>query len=108
MYIELLLTKKISLLVDEPGYYNFLSETDLGKQISKLQFLAIKESINEGWSVGRDHTFFLLTNFTKTDFKKTSPGGIFRVRYFNLENELEIVPNDITEIAEQLKTKTWK
>lgn len=69
---------------------------------------AIKESINEGWGVGKDHTFFLLTNFTQTDFKKTSPGGIFRVRYFNLENELEKVPDDITEIAEQLKTKTWK
>jgi hypothetical protein len=69
---------------------------------------AIKESINEGWGVEKDHRFFLLTNFTSTNFEKTSPGGIFRVRYFNLEDELEKVPNDIIMIAEQLRTKTWE
>ena len=69
---------------------------------------AIKESSDEGWGVMKDHRFFLLSNFTMTDFKKTSPGGIFRVRYFNLENEFEKVPVDITMIAEQLKTKTWE
>jgi len=45
-----------------------------------------------------------LIRLTKTDFKKTSPGGIFRVRYFNLEDVLESVPDDINMIAEQLKT----
>lgn len=69
---------------------------------------AIKDSINEGWSVMKDHRFFLLSEFTPTDYRKTSPGGIFRVRYFNLENELEKVPNDIETIAEELITKTWK
>lgn len=69
---------------------------------------AIKESINEGWSVAKDHRFFLLSEFTKTDFKKTSPGGIFRVRFFNLESVLDGVPDDIKMIAEQLKTKTWE
>lgn len=77
------------------------------KQEAKL-IEAIKESINEGWGVAKDHRFFLLSNFTKTDFKKTSPGGIFRVRFFNLENVLDEVPNDIEMIAEQLKTVTWK
>ena len=69
---------------------------------------AIKESINEGWGVAKDHRFFLLSDFTKTDFKKTSPGGIFRVRFFNLENVLDEVPEDIKMIAERLKTKTWE
>lgn len=69
---------------------------------------AIKESINEGWGVAKDHRFFLLSEFTKTDFKKTSPGGIFRVRFFNLENVLDEVPEDIKMIAERLKTKTWE
>lgn len=69
---------------------------------------AIKESIKEGWDIAKDHRFFLLADFTKTDFKKTSPGGIFRVRYFNLEKVLESVPDDIKMIAEQLKTKTWE
>lgn len=69
---------------------------------------AIKESIKEGWGVAKDHRFFLLSDFTKTDFRKTSPGGIFRVRFFNLENVLNEVPEDIKMIAEQLKTKTWE
>lgn len=69
---------------------------------------AIKESIDEGWSVAKDHRFFLLSDFTQTDFKKTSPGGIFRVRFFNLENVLNEVPVDIKMVAEQLKTKTWE
>jgi len=69
---------------------------------------AIKESIAEGWGVAKDHRFFLLTDFKKTDFKKTSPGGIFRVRFFNLEDVLDKVLDDIALIAEQLKTKTWK
>ena len=69
---------------------------------------AIKDSLNEGWEVSKDHRFFLLSDFTKTDFKKTSPGGIFRVRFFNLENVLDEVPEDIKMIAEILKTKTWE
>jgi len=69
---------------------------------------AIKESINEGWNVAKDHRFFLLSEFTNTDFKKTSPGGIFRVRFFNLENVLDEIPEDLKMIAERLKTKTWE
>lgn len=69
---------------------------------------AIKESINEGWGVAKEHRFFLLSDFTKTDFKKTSPGGIFRVRFFNLENVLGEVLEDIKMIAERLKIKTWE
>ncbi|WP_442845017.1 hypothetical protein [Leeuwenhoekiella sp. H156] len=69
---------------------------------------AIKESSAEGWGVKKDHRFFLLKDFKKTDFRKESPGGIFRVRFFNLEEVLEQVPEDIALIAEQLKTKNWK
>jgi hypothetical protein len=69
---------------------------------------AIKESIDEGWGVAKDHRFFLLSDFTQTDFKKTSPGGIFMVRFFNLENVLNEVSDDIKMIAEHLKTKTWE
>ena len=39
---------------------------------------------------------------------RPSPGGIFRVRFFNLEDVLNEVPDDIKMIAEQLKTKSWK
>lgn len=61
-----------------------------------------------GWGIKTNHRFFLLSDFTDTDFQKTSPGGIFRVRYFDLESVLGEVPNDIKKIAGQLKTKTWE
>lgn len=69
---------------------------------------AIKESIANGWNISKNHRFFLLKDFTKTDFRKTSPGGIFRVRYFNLEKVLDTIPENIETIAEKLKIKTWE
>ncbi len=50
---------------------------------------------------------FLLKNFRPTDFKKTSPGGIFRVRYFHLKDVLKDVPEKTEQIAEGLRHKTW-
>lgn len=69
--------------------------------------IAIKDSIFEDWQVGKDHRFFLLSDFTPSDFKKSSPGGIFRVRYFNLEEILGKVPEDLKQIADLLVSKTW-
>lgn len=69
---------------------------------------AIKESLKKGWGVDYEHRFFLLKDFEETDFKKISPGGIFRVRYFNLENILDKVPEKMEDIAEELKSKNWK
>ena len=69
---------------------------------------AIKDTISKGWEVAQGHKFFLLKNLLKTDFKKTSPGGIFRVRYFNVEDYLENIPDDINVLAEELKDKTWR
>lgn len=84
------------------------SKHPVSKEQEQKLIEAINESVDEGWGVETDHRFFLLSDFTDTDFKKTSPGGIFRVRYFNLESELGKVPDDIKMIAEQLKTKTWE
>lgn len=69
---------------------------------------AIKESVETGWEVSRDCRFFLLKDFVETDFKKESPGGIFRVRYFDLDKVLGQVPTEVHEIAELLKSKTWE
>jgi hypothetical protein len=70
---------------------------------------AIKESLEKGWSVDYNHRFFLLNEFVETDFRKISPGGIFRVRYFNLENIIdEKVPDDMNAIADKLKLKSWE
>lgn len=69
---------------------------------------AIRESIDQGWIIDKNHRFFLLKEMTPTDYKKTSPGGIFRVRYFNLDDEFENnVPQTINELAEELGKRTW-
>lgn len=70
---------------------------------------AIEESLESGWDVDYDHRFFLLKDFSDTHYEKTSSGGIFRVRYFNLEDELGgEVPESVAEIAEKLKSLTWE
>lgn len=84
------------------------SEHRVTKEQEQRLVEAIKDSLAEGWGVDKNHRFFLMCDFTSTDFKKTSPGGIFRVKYFNLEDKLEKVSDDIKEIAEELKTKTWE
>lgn len=71
--------------------------------------VAIKESLDEEWYIDKDHRFFLLQDFTKTHFEKTSPGGIFRVRFFNLEDYIgKEIPKEITEIARLLENQTWE
>lgn len=71
---------------------------------------AIQESINQGWeTIRQDHRFFLLKNLIKTNFKKISPGGIFRVRFFDLEvycNKEEL--KSVETVAKVLSDKTWK
>ena len=69
---------------------------------------AIEDSIKNGWDIDEGHKFFLLKDFQETNFTKTSPGGIFRVRYFDLENILEKIPNDFKELAETLKQHSWE
>jgi len=70
--------------------------------------IAIKESHEAGWGVAEGHKFFLLKDFSKTSFKKKSSGGIFRVRYFDLEKVLENkVPESVPEIANALNGLNW-
>ena len=68
---------------------------------------AIKDSLDNGWGIATNHRFFLLKEFSKTNFRKTSPGGIFRVRYFNLELLLDEVPTSLSELAVSLEAQTW-
>ncbi len=71
---------------------------------------SIKDTIDWGWdNVAVGHRFFLLKNFVSTYFKKTSKGGIFRVRYFDLSNELEEKDLKNTQtIADELSKRTWE
>lgn len=93
---------------EEMGLKVKYSRYDITADQEKRLIEAIQESLKKGWGVDYDHRFFLLKDFEKTDFKKTSPGGIFRVRYFNLDNTLDPVPGEMKDIAKELKTKDWK
>ena len=68
----------------------------------------IDDSVEKGWDLEYGHRFFLLKDFQETFFEKTSPGGIFRVRYFNLETIFNEVPNNFEDMALQLKNYTWE
>lgn len=93
---------------DTNGLNIINSEFEVTNQQKERLVNAIIESIDEGWDVYSDHRFFLLKNFTKTDFRKTSPGGLFRVRFFNLEKYFKTMPSTTEEIAEKLKKETWE
>lgn len=88
---------------------NIIDSTNtVTKDQEKRLIEAIKDSEEKLWTVSENHRFFLLEDFTETHFEKTSPGGIFRVRYFNLEDILENVPEDIKSIAQKLNNHTWE
>lgn len=93
---------------EEDGLIVKTSESVVTSEQKSRLIAAIKESLDEGWSIKVDHRFFLLKDFQATKFRKTSPGGIFRVRYFNLEKEFENVPKSMDILAEELAKHTWK
>jgi len=69
---------------------------------------AIEDGLKNGWDLRSGLRFFLFNEFENTEFTKTSPGGIFRVRYFNLKEYFNEVPNTLKEIAEELNGRTWE
>ena len=81
---------------------------DVTQEQKERLVTAIQDSLDKGWGVHYEHRFFLLKEFEKTDFRKKSPGGIFRVRYFNLEEILKNVPEDMATIAQELQSKDWE
>ena len=51
------------------------------------------------------HRVFVLDELTKTDFRKTSPGGMFTSKiYFDVD---PYQPTSTASLADTLKTKTW-
>ena len=94
---------------DSSGLHVIKSTSEVTNEQKGRLAASIKEPIAEGWDLAKGHRFFLFKDFIKTDFKKITSGGIFRVRYFNLEDYfLPTVPDSIEELAEQLKAKTWE
>lgn len=56
-----------------------------------------------------EHRYFFVDKFYETDFQKTSKGGSWGPRVFDLTEVLETndIPEKTEELAKSLKTKTW-
>lgn len=68
-----------------------------------------KHSVKDGWKIEKGHKFFLCEELFETDFKKSTPYGIYSKRYFDLRTVLgcPTLP-EIKKIAEDLKMQSWK
>ncbi|MEL7119909.1 MAG: hypothetical protein AAFO07_10720 [Bacteroidota bacterium] len=84
------------------------SKYEVTKDQKERLVKGIRASIEENWDIENDHRFFLLKDFEKTNFEKTSPGGIFRVRYFYLEDLLDQIPSNMRDLATLLKSESWE
>lgn len=74
----------------------------------------IEEAITDGEKYGYSldsvpHTYYILDKFIETDFKKTSSGGLFGSKAFDLTKYVNGMTKatKINEIAETLKKVTW-
>jgi hypothetical protein len=65
-----------------------------------------------GYDISSGHTFFLVREFIESDFRKTSPGGLFGKRYFNLREELGLprgseLPS-LLDVSKALRECSWE
>lgn len=94
--------------LDSEGRLEVKNSAEEATENQKERLITVIEDLqNLGWDISKGIRFFLLKDFHETLFKKTSPGGIFRVRYFNLEQRFDEVPSDVESIADGLKRQTW-
>lgn len=78
------------------------------KQITDIKEMIFDAQQNIGWDIKKNHKFFCVDNFVKTDYKKISKRGLFGKKYFNLNRRLSRGNFESTEeIAELLKTENW-
>jgi hypothetical protein len=73
---------------------------------------AIALAPKHGYDISSDHTFFLVREFVESNFQKTSPGGLFGKRYFNLREELGLpggsaLPS-LTDMSNALGECSWE
>jgi len=73
---------------------------------------AMDEAPRHGYSIERDHEFFLVDRFYSTDFTKDSKYGMPGPQYFSLRDHLEIEETETLPstdlIADKLSEATWE
>lgn len=75
------------------------------KQIVSIMHAAME---NNAWNVYQDHNFFIVDQFHKTDFNKTTKYPIQRTKFFDLGEvlDLEKLP-ECAELANRLEETSW-
>jgi hypothetical protein len=93
----------------EEGKLDILdSRYDVSEEQKTRVIKVIQDGISKGWNINNDHRFFLFDEFYSTSFKKDSKGGLFRSKYFDLDNYLNPMPGDLKKIAVSLENKKWQ
>lgn len=94
----------------ENGEFRILEKMNKVTEDQKTRIIGVikKAKGNNNWDISKDHKFFLVKKFYKTDYKKTTLYPIQRSKYFDLSNVLGLkkLP-EVEEIAELLKSKGW-
>tara|TARA_B100001093_G_C26530983_1_gene886010 strand:+ start:41 stop:805 length:765 start_codon:yes stop_codon:yes gene_type:complete len=84
------------------------SKYDVTDSQKKRLTVALKESLECGWKISHNHKFFLLKDFHELDYRKISKRGLIRTKFFDLEEILDPVPQDMQLLCEELSKKTWE
>lgn len=88
-----------------------ITETSPTTEDQKQRIIGIiKASLTTlGWSIKSGHKFFCLDDLEKTNFVKSTSGGIMGKRYENLQAKTGLDKNTATfQFAEALNKETWK
>ncbi len=71
---------------------------------------ATEEAKAREWDLTEDHKFYLCDTMEETDFRKVSPTGIRRSRYFDLGQILHVtvLPDELSMLATMLRDHEWR
>ena len=82
-----------------------LSEDEEKRILGATVATRVEDQVN----VSSGHDFYLCGGLEETDFRKVSPGGIQSRRYLDLKEILGAkMPNDLGDLALQLRQHSWK
>lgn len=109
--------KLIKVVTATPdGNGDFLFATNDGAEVTQDEKDAYREAVRRGEKYNYTeslntypHNVFYVDKFYLTDFKKTTPYGIMKSKFFNLKSILNVQQLPSTEeIAEALRGRTWE
>ena len=108
------LIKVVTATPDGNGDFKF--STKDGDKVTKEEMEAYREAVRRGAKYDytetlntAPHNVFYVDRFYPTDFRKTTPYGILKAKFFNLRSIMNVQQLPSTEkIAEALRGRTWE